>query len=227
MTSAIEPVPRARRATTDDLEQVVSVLVESHMSYAWETWAFPGDDRRVRLAALYRADVELLALPHGEVWITDGGESVAVWLPAAPTHDWLRTPSRNSTAWRRSPSVIDTRCSTRWTAALLAPGGRATGISPRWARSGRAGQGVRVDRPRTTAPRTRPERSECGAGDEHRRQRPVLPPARVRGRRRDRLAPARRADDLVDAPNTDGTRAMTGGGHSRSGDDVRPRHDSG
>jgi GNAT superfamily N-acetyltransferase len=59
----------------------VHVLVESHATYAWESWALPWNDRHSRLRQLYRADLELVALPHGEVWITDGGESVAVWLP--------------------------------------------------------------------------------------------------------------------------------------------------
>jgi GNAT superfamily N-acetyltransferase len=72
---------RARRATASDLDHVLHVLVESHVTYAWETWAIPWDDRRSRLAQLYRADLERVGLPHGEVWITDGGESVAVWLP--------------------------------------------------------------------------------------------------------------------------------------------------
>lgn len=42
----------------------------------------PWNDRRSRLTRLYRADLELRALSHGEIWITDGGESVAVWLPS-------------------------------------------------------------------------------------------------------------------------------------------------
>jgi GNAT superfamily N-acetyltransferase len=67
--------------THRDLDHVIHILVESHAAYAWESWALPGADRRSRLTQLYRADLELLALPHGEVWITHGGESVAVWLP--------------------------------------------------------------------------------------------------------------------------------------------------
>jgi GNAT superfamily N-acetyltransferase len=81
MTPTDDRTLRARRATHRDLEHVIHVLVESHATYAWESWALPGADRRSRLTQLYRADLELVALPHGEVWITDGGESVAVWLP--------------------------------------------------------------------------------------------------------------------------------------------------
>jgi GNAT superfamily N-acetyltransferase len=82
MTPTDDQALRARRATHRDLDQLVHVLVESHATYAWETWALPWNDRRSRLTRLYRADLELLALPHGEVWITHGGESVAVWLPS-------------------------------------------------------------------------------------------------------------------------------------------------
>lgn len=71
-----------RRATGDDLDQVVDVLVTSHLDYAWEQWALPSDDRRERLADLYRSDVSTLAFGAGDVWITECGRSVAVWLPA-------------------------------------------------------------------------------------------------------------------------------------------------
>ena len=71
--------------TASDLDHVLHVLVESHATYAWETWAIPWDDRRSRLAQLYRADLERVGLPHGEVWITDGGESVAGCSAAAHT----------------------------------------------------------------------------------------------------------------------------------------------
>ena len=72
----------ARRATADDLDQVVEVLVASHLDYTWEQWALPFDDRGERLARLYRSDVGTLALRSGEVWMTGCGRSVAVWLPA-------------------------------------------------------------------------------------------------------------------------------------------------
>ena len=75
----------ARRATDDDLDTVVRVLVDSHVDYAWERWALPWDDRRERLDTLYRTDLELVAFRVGEVWMTACGRSVAVWLPAVVT----------------------------------------------------------------------------------------------------------------------------------------------
>ena len=74
--------PSVRRATQADLDLVVDVLVESHVDYVWEAWALPWPDRAERLGRVYRGDVGRLALPEGEVWMTEGGESVAVWLPA-------------------------------------------------------------------------------------------------------------------------------------------------
>src|SRR5690606_29802532 len=64
-------------------DQVVEVLVASHLDYTWERWALPFADRGERLARLYRSDVGTLALRSGEVWLTECGRSVAVWLPTA------------------------------------------------------------------------------------------------------------------------------------------------
>jgi ribosomal protein S18 acetylase RimI-like enzyme len=82
MLSSSGPPPVVRRASGSDLDVVVGVLVESHVEYVWERWALPVDDRRKRLEELYRSDVSNVALRVGEVWMTDCGESVAVWLPA-------------------------------------------------------------------------------------------------------------------------------------------------
>lgn len=72
-----------RRVGPADLAAAVAVLVESHLDYVWERWALPGADRRRHLEALFAADLRLLALPRGEVWMTGDGASVAVWMPAA------------------------------------------------------------------------------------------------------------------------------------------------
>jgi predicted N-acetyltransferase YhbS len=85
---ATEPPSVARRATDDDLDTVVRVLVDSHVDYAWERWALPWDDRRERLDHLYRTDLRCFARGVGEVWMTGCGRSVAVWLPTtAPASD--------------------------------------------------------------------------------------------------------------------------------------------
>jgi ribosomal protein S18 acetylase RimI-like enzyme len=81
VTSSGRP-PVVRRASRRDLDVVVAVLVESHADYVWERWALPVPDRRERLERLYRSDLDTVALRAGEVWMTDCGGSVAVWLPA-------------------------------------------------------------------------------------------------------------------------------------------------
>ena len=72
----------AVRATSKDLDAIVTTLVESHLTYVWERWALTGARRRERLEAVVRADVELLGIPSGQTWIAGGGASAAVWQPA-------------------------------------------------------------------------------------------------------------------------------------------------
>jgi GNAT superfamily N-acetyltransferase len=77
-----------RRATASDLDAIVETLVASHLDYVWEVWALPGPERRERLNALVRLDLERLAIPYREVWMHDDAASVAVWVPtAAPAAD--------------------------------------------------------------------------------------------------------------------------------------------
>jgi len=76
---------------------LVETLVASHADYAWEEWLLPGPDRVARLEPLVRLDIELVALPAGEVWMLDGGASVAVWQQpgvAAPGPGVLRRLDR-------------------------------------------------------------------------------------------------------------------------------------
>jgi GNAT superfamily N-acetyltransferase len=71
-----------RRATASDLDAIVATLVDSHVDYVWERWALPGPNRRERLATLVRRDLELLGIPHREVWVLDDAAAVAMWIPA-------------------------------------------------------------------------------------------------------------------------------------------------
>ena len=80
---------QVRRATNADTDAVVGALVDSHLDYVWEVWALQGPDRRRALHELVRHHIELIALPHREVWMTDDGAAGAVWqpAPAAPVPD--------------------------------------------------------------------------------------------------------------------------------------------
>ena len=69
-----------RRASLSDLDAAVETLVASHQDYIWERWALGASDRIERLRLVYAADVGRVGIPHGEVWMSDDGCSVAVWL---------------------------------------------------------------------------------------------------------------------------------------------------
>jgi len=72
-----------------DIDAVVATLVASHLNYVWERWAVPFEDRAEPLALMYRADLDAIAFPFGDVWAVDDATSVAVSVPhgarAAPT----------------------------------------------------------------------------------------------------------------------------------------------
>lgn len=83
MPSGAAGVPGVRRAVPADVVSVVRTLVESHLDYTWERWLLPdAGTRRSRLETLFGLDVEVVGLPHGDVWLSDDAASVAVWLPA-------------------------------------------------------------------------------------------------------------------------------------------------
>jgi len=74
----------ARRATIADIDAVVATLVEAHRDYVWEMWAVLGPDRDAKLDRIYRTDLELAALPGGDVWVHDDGAAAAVWQRPDP-----------------------------------------------------------------------------------------------------------------------------------------------
>jgi ribosomal protein S18 acetylase RimI-like enzyme len=69
------------RAGSADLDVLVTTLVEAHLDDAWEAWAVQGDERRRRLTAAFRSDLEWVGLPFGVVEYLAAGAAVAVWLP--------------------------------------------------------------------------------------------------------------------------------------------------
>lgn len=87
MVSNIGGPSDVRMAEGEDCDRLVEVLVDSHVDYAWERWALPWDDRRLRLTRLYSTMLGALALPFGEVWMTSCARAVAVWLPTSAYED--------------------------------------------------------------------------------------------------------------------------------------------
>lgn len=71
-----------RRATRADLDAIVRTLVASHHGYTWERWMLPDESTRAAtLEAIYRIDLDVVGLPHGDVWVSDDVTAVAVWTP--------------------------------------------------------------------------------------------------------------------------------------------------
>jgi GNAT superfamily N-acetyltransferase len=73
----------ARRATVDDVADVVNILATSHEHYVWEEWLLPHDDRFADIERIMNLTTRLVAIPCGEVWLVEGC-SAAVWLPPEP-----------------------------------------------------------------------------------------------------------------------------------------------
>jgi GNAT superfamily N-acetyltransferase len=68
-------------ATDADLDALCETLALAFEADAWSSWTVEADDRLHRLRRLSRLFLSADALPHGEVWVTDGCEAVAVWQP--------------------------------------------------------------------------------------------------------------------------------------------------
>jgi GNAT superfamily N-acetyltransferase len=80
-----QPQPGPRRATAQDLGQVVSILVSAfHEDPTW-SWAFPDPSRRSeQQRRLWTLLVES-AQRYPWVWLTGGGTATSVWIPPGGT----------------------------------------------------------------------------------------------------------------------------------------------
>ena len=70
-----------RRAVHADLGALADTLAAAFEGEPWTAWTVERDDRRRRLAGLFRLYASADALAHGEVWVSPGGEAVAMWQP--------------------------------------------------------------------------------------------------------------------------------------------------
>jgi GNAT superfamily N-acetyltransferase len=92
-----------RRAARDEVPQLAATLASAFSDDPlWGPYFFPDvERRRERLVRFFTAELESVALPHGEVWTT-GGEirGVAIWAPPG----FWRVPLR--TALVRLPTMV-------------------------------------------------------------------------------------------------------------------------
>jgi len=77
-------VPIVRRAADADLDAVSLTLASAFDGYPWTTWTVAADEHMRRLRGLYRLYAQADGLPYGEIWVTEGCESAAMWM--APGH---------------------------------------------------------------------------------------------------------------------------------------------
>jgi ribosomal protein S18 acetylase RimI-like enzyme len=82
------------KATLADVPRLAQALASAFQDDPVIAWVFPDEHRRrAVLAAFMEFRLRKLAFPHDEVWMTDGGDAAAVWLP--PPGRWqLSRPQR-------------------------------------------------------------------------------------------------------------------------------------
>jgi GNAT superfamily N-acetyltransferase len=78
LARVLTPVRRAADADLDALSETLALAFEE---YPWTNWTVAADHHLDRLRGLYRLYAQADGLPFGEIWVTDGCESVAVWMP--------------------------------------------------------------------------------------------------------------------------------------------------
>lgn len=78
-------MPTVRRAADADLDAISLTLASAFDGYPWTTWTVAADEHLRRLRGLYRLYAQADGLPHGEIWVTDGCEAAAMWMP--PGHN--------------------------------------------------------------------------------------------------------------------------------------------
>jgi ribosomal protein S18 acetylase RimI-like enzyme len=83
-----------RKATLADAPRLAQTLASAFQDDPVIAWVFPDQQRRrAVLPAFMEFRLRKLAFPHDEVWMTDGGDAAAVWLP--PPGRWqLSRPQR-------------------------------------------------------------------------------------------------------------------------------------
>lgn len=70
-----------RRATAADLPALSEMLARAFAADPVAAWSSPAEAPRERMLERFHAARTRHYLPHGEVWISEGGESAAVWAP--------------------------------------------------------------------------------------------------------------------------------------------------
>lgn len=94
-----------RRASAADLPALGEMLARAFADDPVAAWSSPRDAPRKRMLERFHTARTRHFLPHGEVWMTQGGESAAVW---APPEAWKTTLRQDLelTACMLSPRLL-------------------------------------------------------------------------------------------------------------------------
>jgi GNAT superfamily N-acetyltransferase len=100
----VPPIPLAdpvlRRAATEDVEPLKTVLAEAFHEDPFFCWLIPNDDkRRTRLRRFFEIELRHFALSRGRVWTTDDLAGAALSLPPGAWHVPLHATLMEGTAF--------------------------------------------------------------------------------------------------------------------------------
>jgi GNAT superfamily N-acetyltransferase len=74
-------VPDVRRCLPEQREPALSAVVDAFLIDPLLRWVWPADERYAACAPAFFGLLLDLRMASGEVWVADGGESVAMWDP--------------------------------------------------------------------------------------------------------------------------------------------------
>lgn len=74
-------LPIVRLATEEDVEAAAATLSAAFADYPWTQYTVAADHHVERLRKLQLLFLTRIALPYGQVWVTDDCEAVAIWIP--------------------------------------------------------------------------------------------------------------------------------------------------
>jgi GNAT superfamily N-acetyltransferase len=85
------------RCLPDQREHALSSVIDAFAVDPLLRWVWPRDDRYTTCAPVFFRALLDLRLAAGEVWVADGGDSVAMWNP--PGGLYLSDPHRSDERW--------------------------------------------------------------------------------------------------------------------------------
>ena len=94
-----------RRALPDRREHALSTVLDAFVVDPLLRWVWPGDERYATCARAFFGLLLDLRLAAGEVWLADGGDSVAMWDP--PGGLYVGTPAQRWEEAQRGFTAVE------------------------------------------------------------------------------------------------------------------------